>query len=256
MAPGPFFWVAGVIATIIAAVRTVAAVSFVALYVLVFAPPGLLWARITGRPDLLYWLSLGGVRAGLWLAGITHDGEGQEHVVGSRAVVYCVNHSSNLEPPIAYCYLTRVFPHLVAIYKKEIRALPLFPRVLDAAGFVAVDRRNRKQSDRAIQAAAAQMRELGKSFLVFPEGTRSQTGELLPFKKGAFILAIHAQAPIVPVAVLGGRAAMRRGSRLIWPVHVKVRFGDPVPTAGVTLGQRDDLIAVVRERMIALLDEH
>ena len=110
------------------------------------------------------------------------------------------------------------------------------------------------QSDRAIQAAATQMRDLGKSFLVFPEGTRSRTGELLPFKKGAFILAIQAQAPIVPVAVIGGRAAMKKGSRLIWPVHVRVRFGEPVPTAGLTLDQRDDLIEVVRERMVTLLE--
>ncbi len=242
------------IATLIAAVRTVAAVSFVILYILVFAPLGLLWAWIVGRPDLLYWLSLGGVRVGLRLAGITHEGDGQEHVVGSRPVVYCINHSSNVEPPIAYCYLTPVFPHLVAIYKKELRGLPLFPRVLDAAGFVPVDRSNRVQSDRAIQAAAKQITDLGKSFLVFPEGTRSPTGELLPFKKGAFILAIHAQAPIVPVAVIGGRAAMKKGSRLIWPVHARVRFGEPVPTAGLTLEQRDELIAVVRDRMVRLLE--
>ena len=225
------------------------------MYVLVFAPPGLVWAWIVNRPDLLYWLSLGGVRTGLWLAGIAHDVEGHEHVVGSRSVVYCVNHSSNVEPPIAYCYLTPVFPHPWGLYKKELRALPLFPRVLDAAGFVPVDRSNRMQSDlRAIQAAAMQMRDLGKSFLVSPEGTRSRTGELLPFKKGAFILAILAQAPIVPVAVIGGRAAMKKGSRLIWPVHVRVRFGEPVPTAGLTLDQRDELIEVVRERMVTLLE--
>jgi len=243
-----------VLATLVAAVRTAAAVTFIALYVLIFAPPGLLWAAITGRPNLLYWLSFWGVRGGFALAGITHGVEGQEHVVGSRPTVYCVNHASNVEPPVAYRYLYPVFPNLVAIYKKEIRALPLFPRVLDAAGFVPIDRANRMQSDRAIQGAARQIRELGKSFLVFPEGTRSRTGELLPFKKGAFILAIQSQAPIVPMAIVGGRAAMRKGSRLIWPVHVRVRFGAPIPTVGYTLDQRDELIEVVRARMVELLE--
>lgn len=242
------------IATTVAAFRTVAAVSFIALYVLVFAPPGLIWAAITGRPDLLYWLAFGGVRGGLWLAGIGHAAEGHQHVDGSRPTVYCVNHASNVEPPIAYRYLYPVFPHLVAIYKKELRALPLLPRVWDAAGFVPIDRTNRMQSDRAIQNAAAQIRERRKSFLVFPEGTRSKTGELLPFKKGAFILAIQAQAPIVPVAIIGGRAAMKKGSRLIWPVRVRVCFGEPIPSTGYTVDQRDALIEVVRARMIALLD--
>jgi 1-acyl-sn-glycerol-3-phosphate acyltransferase len=243
-----------VIATIVAATRTVAAVTFIALYVLVFAPPGLIWAAIVGRPNLLYWLAYGGVRGGLWLAGIHHAAEEHHHVDGARATVYCVNHASNVEPPIAYRFLWPVYPHLVAIYKKELRALPLLPRVWDAAGFVPIDRSNRMQSDRAIQNAAAQMRERGKSFLVFPEGTRSRTGELLPFKKGAFILAIQARAPIVPVAIIGGRAAMKKGSRLIWPVRVRVRFGEPIPSSGYTLDQRDALIDLVRARMVALLD--
>ena len=72
--------------------------------------------------------------------------------------------------------------------------------------------------------------------------TRSRTGELLPFKKGGFLMAIKAQAPIVPVAVSGGRAAMRKGSAVVRPVMVTVRIGKPIPTAGLTLEDRDVLI--------------
>ena len=86
----------------------------------------------------------------------------------------------------------------------------------------------------------------GNSFLIFPEGTRSRTGELLPFKKGGFIMAIQAQAPIVPVAVQGGRDAMRKGSRIVRPVHVSVRVGGPIPTAGTDAADRDVLIERVR----------
>jgi 1-acyl-sn-glycerol-3-phosphate acyltransferase len=86
----------------------------------------------------------------------------------------------------------------------------------------------------------------GNSFLIFPEGTRSKTEELLPFKKGGFIMAIKAQAPIVPVAIQGGRAAMRRGSRVIHPVTVTVRVGQPIETAGMSVEDRDQLIERVR----------
>ena len=93
----------------------------------------------------------------------------------------------------------------------------------------------------------------GNSFLIFPEGTRSRTGSLLPFKKGGFIMAIQAQVPIVPVAVQGGRAAMRKGSAIVRPVHVSVRIGKPIPTKGLTLDDRDAVIERVRTEVEKLL---
>ena len=104
----------------------------------------------------------------------------------------------------------------------------------------------------AIDKAADSIRS-GNSFLIFPEGTRSRTDQLLPFKKGGFIMSIKAQAPIVPVAISGGRDAMRKGSAIIRPVRVEVRIGEPVETAGYTLDERDALIQLVRERIEALL---
>jgi 1-acyl-sn-glycerol-3-phosphate acyltransferase len=91
--------------------------------------------------------------------------------------------------------------------------------------------------------------------LIFPEGTRSQTADLLAFKKGGFLMALKAQAPIVPVAIQGGRDAMRRGSRIIWPVTVSIRVGAPIETTGLQMADRDALIAQVRGRIEALLAE-
>ena len=88
---------------------------------------------------------------------------------------------------------------------------------------------------------------------MFPEGTRSRTGELLPFKKGAFILAIRAQAPVVPTAIYGAARAMRPGSPLIWPTTVRVHFGVPVETTGLQIGDRDDLAERVRNDVARLL---
>lgn len=104
----------------------------------------------------------------------------------------------------------------------------------------------------SIERAADSIRA-GNSFLIFPEGTRSRTSELLPFKKGGFIMAIKAQAPIVPVAISGGRDAMRKGSWFVRPVMCRIRIGEPVATAGMTLDDRDQLIDTVRARIEGLL---
>ena len=95
----------------------------------------------------------------------------------------------------------------------------------------------------------------GKILVLFPEGERSIDGTVKKFKKGAPILAQHLGVPIVPVAILGARDAMRKGSLVIQPVTVRVRFGEPVETAGLTLDDRDALAATVRARIEALLAE-
>src|SRR5262249_25900178 len=107
---------------------------------------------------------------------------------------------------------------------------------------------------RAIDKGAQSIRA-GHSFLIFPEGTRSRTDDLLPFKKGGFIMAIKAQAPIVPVVIQGGRAAMRKGSRVIHPVTISVRVGTPIETTGLTVDERDEVITTTRAAMESLLRE-
>ena len=239
--------------TAIAAVRSLLTYVAVSLYVLLLGPPCLLQSLLTGSPRALYWAGLGGIRLGLFLSGITSDVRGMEHLQRARAAVYVINHTSNVEPPVVFNVLHELFPRLRILYKAELRKLPILVRAFDLAGFVPLERGNRDQSLPAIERAADGLRD-GNSFLIFPEGTRSRTGELLPFKKGGFIMAIKAGAPIVPVAISGARAAMRKGSPIIRPVRVRVELAAPIETAGLTLDDRDALVARVRgeiERMLA-----
>ena len=194
-------------------------------------------------PILLYQVGLGGVRLGLWLSGITVRDPQPENILRDRAAVYAVNHTSNVEPPMLFAALSGLFPRLRILYKAELRKLPILVRAFDLAGFVPLERGNREQSLPAIERAAEALRD-GNSFLIFPEGTRSRTGELLPFKKGGFIMALKGQAPVVPVAIKGARDAMRKGS-LDHPAGARstVSFGAPIETAGLTMDDRDALIA-------------
>jgi 1-acyl-sn-glycerol-3-phosphate acyltransferase len=240
--------------TFIAAIRSLAAYVAVGLYILLVGPPCVVLALTLGNPAILYRAGHRGVQLGLALSGIRYTVRGAGNIQRHRAAVYAVNHASNVEPPIIFEALKDLFPRLRILYKAELRRLPILTRAFDLAGFVPLERGNRDQSLPAIERAAQALRE-GNSFLIFPEGTRSRSGELLPFKKGGFIMALTGQAPVVPVAISGARSAMRKGSPIINPVTVRVSFGTPVETAGLTIDDRDTLIARVRGQVEAMLRE-
>jgi 1-acyl-sn-glycerol-3-phosphate acyltransferase len=222
--------------TIIAALRSVLTYIVVSLYVLIAGPIGLLIGVPFKIKGILYFLGHIGVGLALGLSGIRYRVHGREKLAHRRAVVYCSNHESNVDPPVLFQALHK---RLHVLFKAELKKLPILGKVMTAGGFVPVERDRKEASMVSIDLAAQSLRE----------GTRSRTSELLPFKKGGFIMAIKAQAPIVPVAVSGGRAAMQKGSWFVRPVMVDVRIGDPVETTGYSLDDRDDLIGVVREKI-------
>ena len=233
---------------LIAAVRSVITYIAVSLYVAVTGTVGMILATLFGWTGLLYIFGHGGVRMGMALSGITMKIDGKENVP-DRAAVFCANHQSNVDPPVLF---TVLHPRLHILYKHEIDQIPILARAFRMGGFIPIDRRNKESALQSIEKGADSLRA-GHSFLIFPEGTRSKTDEMLPFKKGGFRMAIKAGAPIIPVAISGGRAAMVRGSKIVRPVNLTIRIGTPIETAGTDVEDRDELIERVRQEIATLI---
>ena len=236
--------------TVVVAIRSVVTYVAILVYIVLVAPLTIVVGVLFRWQTASYVLGHGGVGLALACAGIRYRVHGPRPPVESP-VVFCSNHESNVDPAVLFQAL---HPRLHVLYKAELHKFPLMGRVFDVGGFVPVDRKDRRRSFEALEQGAASLRS-GNSFLIFPEGTRSRTGQLLPFKKGGFLMAIQAQVPVVPVAISGGRASMRKGSALVRPVHVSVRLGEAIPTAGMTADQRDILIDRVRAEIERLLLE-
>lgn len=213
--------------------------------ILVVGTPFLIHAVLTGNTDILYRVGRWAARAVLWLSGVRLEVHGLEKIPQSGALVFMPNHQSNCDPPAVFVNL----PPVLVLAKKEFFRMPVLGRAMALRGFVPVDRRNREKAIEAVEEATRSLKA-GHNFLVFPEGTRSRDGRLQPFKKGVFVMAIKAQAPIVPISVSGSGKIMPKGKFAISPGTVRITIHDPVLTEGCTLGDRHRIAERVREAIL------
>jgi 1-acyl-sn-glycerol-3-phosphate acyltransferase len=178
--------------------------------------------------------------------------KGDEVLYGGDPMIVMSNHESHLDPPSIILSSDRPIGFLT---KQELKWIPVFGWALEATGHVFIDRKNKAQSHASIDRAAGRIAD-GRCVAVFPEGTRSVDGHLLPFKKGGFVLAAKAQVPIVPVGVAGTGTIFPAKNRYVrGRGAIAVVYGDPIPTTGFTLETKDVLMNEVRDRMVALRDE-
>lgn len=182
-------------------------------------------------------------------AGVSVAVEGADTIRAEEPRIVAANHSSWFD----ILALLAALPVTVKfVSKREIFRIPLLGQAMRATGHVSLDRANPKEAF-AIYATAARQIVAGRlSVLVFPEGTRTRTGELQPFKIGLFVLAIESGAPIVPVHISGTFGIQPKGSIRIRPHPVRITVGAPIPTAGLTTEGRDALKDRVRAAMVAL----
>ncbi len=185
----------------------------------------------------------------LWGAGVRVDVENPEHLAEHRGQILVSNHQSWFDVFALAASLPVPFSF---VGKKELNRVPFLGHAWEKVGHVAIDRSDHQSALAALGSMDGQLHDEGRTIIMFPEGTRSPTGELTRFKKGAFVMAIKAQTPVVPVALVGTRRIMKKGDWKILRGHVTVRVGEPIPTAGLTLRDRDDLSARAREAILGL----
>lgn len=192
-----------------------------------------------------------GNELGMMLSGVrVHVVAGAEHLEEHRPCVFVFNHQSKLDVAVLIHLLKRDF---TGIAKKEVRTVPVIGQIFDVAGMVFIDRGDSAKAREQLEPAVRKLREEGVSLVVAPEGTRSSTPRLGPFKKGAFHIAMQAGVPIVPIVLRNTGELMWRGAQLIKPGTVEVEVLAPVDTSSWTPQTVDAHVAEVRQQFLTTL---
>lgn len=207
------------------------------------------WTFITRRIDALYRSAMWIAQSGLRIAGIRWKVIGYDRLDLSGNYIFMANHVSNIDPPL----LIPLLPHRVTVLvKKELFKVPILGPAMRMGDFVPIDRRNRESAIASVREAEQTVRR-GLHMVVFPEGTRSRDGKLLPFKKGPFYLALETGVPIVPITILGTEKLLPKGKAIARPGEVDVVFHPPIYPQQHP--DRDDLMNAVRNAIASALPE-
>jgi 1-acyl-sn-glycerol-3-phosphate acyltransferase len=223
------------------------------LFWIVFVPPAALiafpWTLITGKVEFLYWIGMGLALMGARVAGARIKLVGLDKIDTAGTYIFMSNHVSNLDPPI----LVPLIPGRTSVLaKKEIWRIPILGKALDLAEIVPVERSNRDSAISSIRRAGEVMRH-HINMTIFPEGTRSPDGRLMPFKKGPFHLAAETGFPIVPVTILGTYEMMPKGSSIVKSGTVTLVFHPPIDPR--TFDSREALVRAVRDAINSALPQ-
>ncbi len=184
------------------------------------------------------------------IAGVELRVEGEQNLWLERPVVFIFNHQSNIDAVLVTKMVRR---DVIAVGKKELR-VPLFGRIAEWAGTVFIDRSDPEQAIEALRPVVDEIRA-GRSLVIAPEGTRSPTPRLGPFKKGPFHIAMQAGVPVVPIVLRNALDAMPKHAFVVRPATVEAVVLPPIPTDDWTAKDLDERITEVREQYLKVLNQ-
>jgi len=212
--------------------------------------PIVIWlARRTRNENFIYKPVGMFVRLGLAIVGVKLNIVGLERLDPAKTYMFTPNHQSLIDVAIFWICLGRNVAYLA---KKELTRNPVLRYGFPVIGVVPVDRSNRTAAVNSARMATENLRR-GKSYVVYPEGTRSPDGRLLPFKKGAFIMALDAGVPVVPVTISGATVVMPKGKLSLLPATIRITVHEPIPVEGYSRETLADLIELTRARVESAL---
>ena len=228
-------------------IRTLVLLAFWGVSIFIVGPALLLYALISGDINPLYNISNRLAILGVRLVGVKIEVRGMENLEAGRNYIFMANHTSNLDPPVL---LPTIPGRCSVLVKKELFRVPVLGTGMKMASLVPVDRSDREAAIESVNAATAVLRQ-GVHMLIFPEGTRSRDGKLLPFKKGPFHLAINAGVFIAPVTLLGTYELWPKNQFALRPGTVAVVFHKPIDPRNYP--DRDSLMKATAETIESAL---
>jgi 1-acyl-sn-glycerol-3-phosphate acyltransferase len=230
-----------------------AALRMVFVFIVLGVPAALIgipWSALRGNFRTMYRWGIAVIRLGVRAAGVRVRVEGRENIPRGEPCIFVSNHVSNMDPPV----LLPAIPGMTSVFlKRSLMKIPLLGTAMRMGKFVPVARGgSREEAEKSVAAATEALRS-GLHVTIFPEGTRSPDGNLLPFKMGAFFLAETSLAPIVPIVIRGTAGMMRKGSLKLFPCDAVVRF---LPAVRPTdFASKEETMEAVRAEMRAALDQ-
>jgi 1-acyl-sn-glycerol-3-phosphate acyltransferase len=215
---------------------------------LVLGPPAIGLSLLLGKREKLYPWALFGGRLWLRLSGARIGVSGLEHLNPRESYVFIANHRSFLDTATLFCFAGR---RIGLLAKKELLKVPILGYGMGFVNVLAIDRSNRERAMQTTKAATERLRA-GVSFGVFAEGTRARPGQLLPFKKGGFYMAVEAGVAVVPVAIKNTDELMGKGTGAARPGTIEMVVLPPVETKGL---KTDEDVKRLTEHTHALIAE-
>jgi 1-acyl-sn-glycerol-3-phosphate acyltransferase len=184
----------------------------------------------------------------LWICGSRLSISGLERLTPGQSVFFAVNHQSMIDVPSLYAALPMP---LLFVLKEELGRIPIFGTFVRAMGMVLIKRQARRQAVQELLSSSARLPE-SHCLVAFPEGTRGNGEDLLPFKPGVFVPAIDAQIAVVPIALDGPARQLPKGTMRLRPGKVRLAIGEPIPTRGLERADRRQLAQEVEEAVRGL----
>ena len=223
-------------------IRTTYIISWVVLSTFFWGLTAIIISFFTRTGNPVHIIARMWARGILFVSRIKVTVNGLANIDPAQSYVYMSNHQSNFDIPVLLAYLPVQFRWLA---KAELFKIPIFGRAMRGAGYVKIDRFNQEAAFESLGEAAGKMKN-GVSVMIFPEGTRSRDGNIRPFKKGGFVMAVDAGVPIVPIVLKGTWTIMDKSSLRINTGKVSLNIEPPIATTGYTRENKDDLIKSVR----------
>ncbi len=230
--------------------RFAAAAVVIAIITVIWCPTMLICSVFDKSGRANYHLSRAWCVIAAKALGISYSVHGEHKARAGESYIICPNHQGNID--ILALILTLPVPYKWVI-KKELLKVPFFGQGLGATGAISIDRSNPEEAIQKIREGTAKVGG-GWSVLIYPEGTRTVDGTVRAFKKGAFMIALEAGLPILPVTVNGAHKILPKSSKLVYPGHVTVTLHEPIPTAGLSTEDLPRLMETTREAILSSLD--